>query len=402
MDLNSLLANAVASGASDLHLKVGSYPMMRVNGSLVVASEEKRLDRVDTEAVAQSLLGPDQRERFRRNQDVDLAYSVDGLGRFRCNIFQQRGTVGLVLRVIPTRIRTVDELGLPPVLKRIAHEERGLVLVTGTTGSGKSTTLAALIDYINSSRHGHVITVEDPIEYLHRDNQCIVNQREITVDTPTFAHALRAALRQDPDVILVGEMRDIETVETALHAAETGHLVFSTLHTLDATETINRIIAVFPPHQQRQVRIQLAAVLRAAISQRLLPRADGQGRAPAVEVMISTAFIRDCIVDKDKTSMIAGAIAAGTSQYGMQTFDQAIFGLYQQGLVTLEEAFRWASNVDDFKLKVQGISSTTDMAKDDMAAKLNPSLKPGAAGAGHGLKQPSKPAVPAIERFGGR
>ena len=402
MDLNTLLANAVAHGASDLHLKVGSYPMMRVNGTLVVASEEKRLDRVDTEAVAQSLLGPEQRERFRRNQDVDLAYSVDGLGRFRCNVFQQRGTVGLVLRVIPTRIKTVDELGLPPVLKRIAHEERGLVLVTGTTGSGKSTTLAALIDYINSTRQGHVITVEDPIEYLHRDNQCIVNQREITVDTPTFAHALRAALRQDPDVILVGEMRDIETVETALHAAETGHLVFSTLHTLDATETINRIIAVFPPHQQRQVRIQLAAVLKAAISQRLLPRADRQGRAAAVEVMISTGFIRDCIVDKDKTSMIAGAIAAGTSQYGMQTFDQAIFGLYQQGLVTLEEALRWASNVDDFKLKVQGISSTTDMAKDDMAGRLNPALRPGAAPAGHPRAQPAKPAGPTIERFGGR
>ena len=402
MDLNRLLANAVAHGASDLHLKVGSYPMMRVNGSLVVASEEKRLDRGDTEAVAQSLLGPEQRERFRRNQDVDLAYSVDGLGRFRCNIFQQRGTVGLVLRVIPTRIRTVDELGLPPFLKPIAQEERGLVLVTGTTGSGKSTTLAAMIDYINSTRQAHVITVEDPIEYLHRDNQCIVNQREITVDTPTFAHALRAALRQDPDVILVGEMRDIETVETALHAAETGHLVFSTLHTLDATETINRIIAVFPPHQQRQVRIQLAAVLKAAISQRLLPRADGQGRAAAVEVMISTAFIRDCIIDKDRTSMISGAIAAGTSQYGMQTFDQAIFGLYQQGLVTLEEALRWASNVDDFKLKVQGISSTTDMAKDDMAGKLNPALKPGVAPAGHPRAQPAKPGGPTIERFGGR
>ena len=368
MDLNRLLANAVAHGASDLHLKVGSYPMMRVNGSLVVASEEKRLDRGDTEAVAQSLLGPEQRERFRRNQDVDLAYSVDGLGRFRCNIFQQRGTVGLVLRVIPTRIRTVDELGLPPVLKRIAQEERGLVLVTGTTGSGKSTTLAAMIDYINSTRQAHVITVEDPIEYLHRDNQCIVNQREITVDTPTFAHALRAALRQDPDVILVGEMRDIETVETALHAAETGHLVFSTLHTLDATETINRIIAVFPPHQQRQVRIQLAAVLRAAISQRLLPRADGRGRAPAVEVMISTAFIRDCIIDKDRTSMISGAIAAGTSQYGMQTFDQSIFSLFQQRLISYDEALRWASHVDEFKLKIQGISTTADMSRDQMAA----------------------------------
>jgi len=397
MQINQLLQTAVASGASDLHLKVGSYPMMRVNGTLVVASEEKRLDRSDTEGMAQGVMGPDHVEKFKRNQDVDLAYSIDGLGRFRVNIFQQRGTVGLVLRVIPTRIKTIDELGLPPVLKRIASEERGLVLVTGTTGSGKSTTLAAMIDYINATRQAHVMTVEDPIEYLHRDNHSIVNQREISVDSPSFAHALRAALRQDPDVILVGEMRDLETVETALHAAETGHLVFSTLHTLDATETINRIIAVFPPHQQRQVRIQLAAVLKAALSQRLLPRADGLGRVAAVEVMTTTAFIRDCIIDKDKTSMIASAIAAGTSQYGMQTFDQAIFSLYSQGIVTLEEALRWASNVDDFKLKVQGIATTSDMARDDMASKVvtsTPAAKPGAA--------PARPAIPTIERFGGR
>jgi twitching motility protein PilT len=392
MQLNQLLQSAVASGASDLHLKVGSYPMMRVNGILVVASEEKRLDRTDTEAMAQCILGPEHVEKFRRNQDVDLAYSIDGLGRFRVNVFQQRGTVGLVLRIIPTRIKNIDELGLPPVLKRIASEERGLVLVTGTTGSGKSTTLAAMIDYINATRQAHVMTVEDPIEYLHRDNRSLVNQREILVDTQSFAQALRAALRQDPDVILVGEMRDLETVETALHAAETGHLVLSTVHTLDATETVNRIIALFPPHQQRQIRIQLAVVLKAAISQRLLPRADGLGRAAAVEVMTSTAFIRDCIIDKDKTAMIAGAIAAGTSQYGMQTFDQAIFNLYSQGIVTLEEALRWASNVDDFKLRVAGIATTTDLARNEMAARL-----PGAAPA-----KPAKPAVPAIERFGGR
>ena len=367
MHINDLLKIAVASGASDLHLKVGSYPMMRVNGTLMVASEEKRLDRSDTEAMAAAIFRPEHMERFRTAQEVDLAYSVPGLGRFRCNVFQQRGTVGIVLRVIPIRIRNIDELALPQVLKRIAQEERGLVLVTGTTGSGKSTTLAAMIDYINSIRSAHIMTVEDPIEYLHRDHMSLVNQREIAVDTQSFAHALRSALRQDPDVILVGEMRDFETVETALLAAETGHLVFSTLHTVDATETINRIIAVFPPHQQRQVRIQLASVLKAAISQRLLPRADGLGRAAAVEVMIATPFIRDCIVDKDKTAMIQGAIAAGTSQYGMQTFDQSIFGLYQQGLVTLDEALRWASNVDEFKLKVQGISTTNEMARDEMA-----------------------------------
>jgi twitching motility protein PilT len=367
MTLDDLLRTAVVSGASDLHLKVGSYPMMRVNGTLAVVSEEKRLDHTDTEAMAGALFTEDQRDKFRSTQEVDLAYSIPGVGRFRCNVFQQRGTIGLVLRVIPTRVKNIDELGLPPVLKRIAMEERGLVLVTGTTGSGKSTTLAAMIDYINSSRATHIMTVEDPIEYLHRDHHSIVNQREVAVDTMSFSKALRSALRQDPDVILVGEMRDHETVETALLAAETGHLVLSTLHTMDATETVNRIISVFPPHQQKQVRIQLASVLKAAISQRLLPRADGLGRVPAVEVMVATAFIRDCVIDKDRTAQIHGAIAAGTSQYGMQTFDQSIFGLYSEGFVTLDEALRWASNVDEFKLRVQGISTTSDLARDEMA-----------------------------------
>jgi twitching motility protein PilT len=244
------------------------------------------------------------------------------------------------------------------------------VLVTGTTGSGKSTSLAAIIDYMNQQRCSHIMTVEDPIEFLHRDQRSIVNQREVSVDTRSFAQALRSALRQDPDIILVGEMRDFETVETGLLAAETGHLVLSTLHTLDATETINRIIAVFPPHQQKQVRLQLASVLKAVISQRLIPRADGRGRAPAVEVMISTPFIRDCIVDKEKTHNINGAIASGTSQYGMQTFDQSIFGLFEQGLVSYEEALRWASNVDEFKLRVQGISTTSDLSRDQMAKSV--------------------------------
>jgi twitching motility protein PilT len=367
MHIDELLKTAAQAGASDVHLKVGSYPMMRVNGLLAICSEEKRLERADTEAMADAMFTDELREKFRKAQEVDLAYSLPGVGRFRCNVFQQRGSIGLALRVIPVRVKPIDELGLPPVLKRIAAEERGLVLVTGTTGSGKSTTLAGMIDYINSTRSAHIITIEDPIEYLHRDHLSIVNQREVKVDTESFSHALRSALRQDPDVILVGEMRDHETVETALLAAETGHLVFSTLHTLDATETINRIIAVFPPHQQRQVRIQLASVLKAAIAQRLLPRADGLGRVPAIEVMIATPFIRDCIIDKDRTALIHGAIASGTSQYGMQTFDQSIFSLYQQGFVTLDEALRWASNVDEFKLKVQGISTTADLARDEMA-----------------------------------
>src|SRR5881396_3445100 len=367
MHVNDLLKTTVEAGASDLHLKVGTFPMMRVRGNLMPVTQEKRLDHEDVVAMSAALFSPDQRDKFRRSQEVDLAYSVAGLGRFRCNVFQQRGTVGLVLRVIPMAIRTIDELGLPRVLKKIAEEERGLVLVTGTTGSGKSTTLAAMVDHINSTRCAHVMTVEDPIEFLHRDNRSIINQREVAVDTRSFAYALRSALRQDPDVVLVGEMRDYETIETALIAAETGHLVLSTLHTLDATETINRIIAVFPPHQQKQIRLQLASVLKAVISQRLMPRLDGTGRAPAVEIMISTAFIRDCIVDKEKTHLIPGAIAAGTSQYGMQSFDQSIFSLFEQGLVSYEEALRWASNVDEFKLKVQGISTTADLSREQMA-----------------------------------
>src|SRR5258707_8584243 len=266
MHVNDLLKIAVESGASDLHLKVGTFPMMRVRGTLVPVNEEKKLDHDDVIAMSAAIMSTTQRQKFKEAQEVDLAYSVAGLGRFRCNIFQQRGTVGMVLRVIPMQIRTIDELGLPAVLRKIAEEQRGLVLVTCTTGTGKSTTLPAMIDFINKTRSAHVMTVEDPIEFLHRDNKSMVNQREVAVDTRSFAQALRSALRQDPDVILVGEMRDFETIETGLLAAETGHLVFSTLPTPDATATIKSIIAVFPPHQQKQIRLQLASVLRAVIS----------------------------------------------------------------------------------------------------------------------------------------
>ena len=367
MHVNDLLRLAVESGASDLHLKVGSYPMLRVRGVLVPALSDKRVDHEDMVAMAATVLPTTSRERFKEQHEVDLAYSVNGLGRFRCNAFQQRGTIGMSFRVIPMKAATIEDLALPKVLKTIAAEERGLILVTGTTGSGKSTTLAAMIEEINSSRTTHIITIEDPIEHLHRDNQSIVNQREVGADTISFSHALRSALRQDPDVILLGEMRDFETIETALLAAETGHLVLSTLHTLDATETINRIVAVFQPHYQQQVRIQLAGVLKAVVSMRLMPRVDIKGRVPAVEVLITTPFIRDCIMDKEKTHLIPGAIAQGTSQYGMQTFDQSIFGLLEQGLVSYDEALRWASNVDEFKLKVQGISTMSDLTRDDMA-----------------------------------
>ena len=279
--------------------------------------------------------------------------------------------MGLVCRVIPARILTVRDLLLPPVIEKICEETRGLILVTGTTGSGKSTSLAAMIDFINATRAEHIMTVEDPVEFLHRDKKSIVNQRELEVDTRSFSSALRASLRQDPDVILVGEMRDFETVETALVAAETGHLVLSTLHTMDATETVNRIIAVFPPHQQKQIRLQLSAVLKAVVSMRLLPRADGLGRVPAVEVLIATNYIRDCIENKEKTKYIVDAIKAGTSQYGMQTFDQSLYQLYRSGLITLDEAIRRSTNPNEFKLRIQGVQSTSDLSQEVMDGALN-------------------------------
>lgn len=366
MHINDLLKVATEKSASDLHLKVGSHPVIRVDGSLYALTEYKRMMQEDTIAMAFSIMSARQKQKFKDNYEIDMAYSIPGLGRFRCSVFQQRGTVGLVLRVIPVTIRTIRDLLLPPVLENISDEARGLILVTGTTGSGKSTTLAAMIDYINSTRTEHIITIEDPIEFLHRDKKSLVNQREVEVDTKGFSTALRSALRQDPDVILVGEMRDYETIETALLAAETGHLVLSTLHTLDATETINRMIAVFPPHQQKQIRLQVAAVLKAVISMRLVPRADNEGRVPAVEVMRSTGYIRECVEIKEKTKLIRDAILQGTSQYGMQTFDQSLFQLYKSDLITLEEALRRATNPDEFKLKVQGIQSATDMSREEM------------------------------------
>jgi twitching motility protein PilT len=370
MNINDLLKIAVEREASDIHLKVGNHPVLRVNGQLSPLIEIGRLMQDDTASMAYSIMNARQKQRFKEEMEIDIGYSVPGLGRFRCNVFQQRGAVGLVLRVVPTRILGIRELMLPPVLEKIANAQRGLVLVTGTTGSGKSTTLAAMIDHVNNKRTEHIVTIEDPIEFIHQDKKSIINQRELDVDTRGFAPALRSALRQDPDIILVGEMRDYETIETALLAAETGHLVLSTLHTLDATETINRVIAVFPPHQQKQIRIQMSQVLRAIISQRLMPRADGVGRVPAAEVLISTGYIRECIENKEKTKYIREQIALGTSQYGMQTFDQSLYRLYENGLITFDEALRRASNPDEFKLKVQGVQFSSDEARDEMEASL--------------------------------
>jgi len=364
MDINEVLKIAVKQGASDIHLKVGLPPVFRIDGSLYPLKNAPRLTPDEIAKIAEGIMNKKQTERFREINEVDLAYGVPGLGRFRVNVFQQRGTMGVVLRSIPVKIKTITELNLPTVLEKIASEPRGLILVTGTTGSGKSTPLASMIDHVNSNRTCHIITIEDPIEFLHRDKKSIINQREIGFDTGSFAVALKSALRQDPDVILVGEMRDFETIETALTAAETGHLVLSTLHTVDATETITRIISVFPPYQQQQIRFQLAGILRGVVSQRLVPRADGKGRVPAVEVLISTAMIRECISDKDKTKEIHDAIAKGFTVHGMQTFDQSLMFLYRRGLITYDEALRQSSNPDDFALRVKGISSTSDSTWD--------------------------------------
>src|SRR5881275_1092522 len=373
MELNEILQVALRGGASDIHLKAGLPPMFRVDGSLVPLKDARRLPPEEISRMAFGIMNDYQKEKFKAQNELDLAYGVPGLGRFRVNVFQQRGTIGVVLRVIPFKISTIEQLVLPKILEKVASEQRGLILVTGTTGSGKSTTLAAMVDHINSNETCHIMTIEDPIEFLIRDKRSIVNQREVGVDTLSFAQALKSALRQDPDVILVGEMRDLETIETALTAAETGHLVLSTLHTLDATETISRIISAFPPHQQKQVRLQLGAVLRAVVSQRLVPRADGKGRVAAVEVLVANSRIREMIEDKDLTKEISQSFTT----YGMQTFDQSLMGLFKQNLIAYEEALRQCSNPDDFALRVSGVSGTSDATWDEFEGGKDAIQQPG-------------------------
>jgi len=373
LELNDILKAGVKNSASDIHLKVGLPPILRVDGKLVPLKVPQPLRPEDVKAMcAQIFANEEQRDRFERNREVDCSYSVPGLGRFRVNVFLQRSTVGIAIRVIPIGVLSFEGLHLPKVIEKVAMETRGLILCTGTTGSGKSTTLATIVEYINHHRSCHIIMIEDPIEFLLRDRKSIINQREIGADTSTFAGALKSALRQDPDVILVGEMRDLETIETAIMAAETGHLVLSTLHTLDAAETINRIIGVFPPYQHKQVRIQLGSILKGVISQRLVPRVDGAGRVPAVEVLINTARVREYIEDKDKTRKIRDAIGQGYTTYGMQTFDQSLMALYKDKLISLEEALRQASNPDDLALRVRGISSTSDLKWDEFDKDEDP------------------------------
>jgi twitching motility protein PilT len=390
MELNEILQIALRGGASDIHLKAGLPPMFRVDGSLVPLKDARRLPPEEISRMAFGIMNDYQKEKFKAQNELDLAYGVPGLGRFRVNVFQQRGTIGVVLRVIPFKISTIEQLLLPKVLEKMASEQRGLILVTGTTGSGKSTTLAAMVDHINSNETCHIMTIEDPIEFLIRDKRSIVNQREVGVDTLSFAQALKSALRQDPDVILVGEMRDLETIETALTAAETGHLVLSTLHTLDATETITRIVSAFPPHQQKQVRLQLGSVLRGVVSQRLVPRADGKGRVAAVEVLVCNSRVREMIEDKDRTKEIAQAIAQSYTTYGMQTFDQSLMMLFKQNIITYDEALRQCSNPDDFALRVSGISATSDSSWDNFEGGKDETQQAGGAAP----KAPPRPPPP--------
>ncbi len=365
MDLVSILREGVERGASDVHLKVGGPPVFRVSGVLHRWAEAGVIDRDGMILLTQELLSDFHVDRLKENLQVDAGYGHPDLGRFRVNVFYQRGEVQASLRLIPPRVKRVQELHLPPVIERIASENRGLILVTGTTGSGKSTTLAAMIDHINREVTKHIITIEDPIEYLHRDQKCMITQREIGSDCLTFALGLKGALRQDPDVILVGEMRDLETIDTAILASETGHLVMSTVHTLDATETITRIISAFPEHARGQARLILASILKGVISQRLVPRADGEGMVPAVEVMVSTALVRECIQDPQRTRELRDVIAKGHTTYGMQTFDQSLMQLWRDDLITFEEAMAQASNPDDFALRARGIDSSSDTRWDD-------------------------------------
>jgi twitching motility protein PilT len=372
--LDYVLSAGKQLNASDVHLKVGLPPVYRIRGDLRTLKDTPALSAEVLEAFANNLMNEAQREGFLKNHDADLSYGTPDGMRYRVNIFKQRGQLGMVMRIIPAEVPSFDNLNLPEAVRKLADEERGLVLVTGVTGSGKSTSLAAMIDHINKLKALHIVTVEDPIEFMHRDRRSVVNQRELGADTTTFSRALRAALRQDPDVILVGEMRDEETIRIALHAAETGHMVMSTLHTLDAVETVNRIIGMFEPHEQGQIRIELASVLKGVISQRLVPRADGKGMVPAVEILVMTPRIRELIEDPKRTREIRDAIAQGANPYGMMTFDQCLTNLVVQRLITYDTALANSTTPDDFALAFRGVNKGSDKPGSSPTREAQPDL----------------------------
>ena len=374
-DVKTALRELVEKEGSDLHLKAGSAPLYRVQGDLTLDSGAAQLSPEETEGALRTLLSDEVKlEEFAQEHEVDFSYEIPEVARFRINAFQQRGLTSLVCRAIPHRISTIEELALPSVVRELAEEERGIVLLTGTTGSGKSTTLAAMIDHMNHTMSKHIVTIEDPIEFVHTDKRSAINQREVGMDTASFKRALRRVLRQDPDVILVGEMRDEETVQTALSAAETGHLVLSTIHTVDATESINRMLDFFPPHQHQQARSMIAGTVRGVISQRLVPGADG-GRVAVCEILRMTGRVRDMIVDPEQTGKLVEVITSG-GYYGMQTFDQALFGHVKAGRVTFEDAMRVASSPHDFKLLMQADGRRGTTMEDVAAAEANRDVQP--------------------------
>ena len=363
MNIKKILEMMIAQNGSDLHLKAGLQPVIRVDGKLMHLDFQRPSPK-DMETIADQILTPAQKDKFRRTKEVDFAFGVAGLARFRANFCIQRGSIAMVFRHVPVEIKEIDELSLPESIKELALKQRGLIFVTGTVGSGKSTTLAAMIKEINKKANKNIITIEDPIEFLHQDEKSLINQREIGTDTTSFHEALRHILRQDPDVILIGEIRDALTMEIALMAADTGHLVLSTLHTVDATQTINRVISFFPPHQHQEIRYLLSATLQAVIAQRLIPMKNG-GRVPAVEVMVVTSTIREYIIDPVKTPLIQQAIKEGVTSHGMQSFDQSLMQLFTEGAITIEEALKNSSNPHEFNLRMKGILATSDKTWDD-------------------------------------
>ena len=370
-NFKAILQQMVQVNASDLHLKVGRPPTLRINGDLSPLPLPA-LRPEDLSTLAKEIMTPKQVKEFAEFREADFATGVPGIGRFRVNAYQQRGTIAFAIRIIPHQARSMSELHLPKIVEDVALLPRGLVLVTGITGSGKSTTLASMIQLINERRYANIITIEDPIEFLHRDLKCHINQREVGTDTGSFGQALRRVLRQDPDVVLIGEIRDLDTLDTALKAADTGHLVFSTLHTTDATQTINRILSFYPPHQQNEVRYALSSALAAVVSQRLVPRADRPGRVPACEILINTAAVREQIRDVTMTLNIPDLIKEGTMQYGMQSFDQSLMQWYSRGLISYENAVFFATSPSEFALRVQGVAQSSDTSWDDFQKDQTP------------------------------